>query len=156
MFEDAINSYYLDSQIEGDFNCDKECNVSTSQRQQSEQLTPWTHAYDHITQHINNLANITQQNTLYTMEEDASLFTSDTATPSDYSITGEIQNSHTISDCSSKFKIPMEIHLQSKHKYRNIFGDSNIQYHDFDHGDALTFPDKYTALLQQELQNPYP
>ena len=50
---------------------------------------------------------------------------------------------------------PIEIHLQSKHKYRNVFGDSNIQYHDFNNGDALTFKDKYTALLQQELQNPY-
>ena len=37
----------------------------------------------------------------------------------------------------------------------NVFGDSNIQYHDFNNGDALTFKDKYTALLQQELQNPY-
>ena len=49
----------------------------------------------------------------------------------------------------------MGIHSQSKHKYRNVSGDSNIQYHDFDNGDALTFKDKYTALLQQELQNPY-
>ena len=49
----------------------------------------------------------------------------------------------------------MGIHLQSKHKYRNVFGDSNMQYHDFNNGDALTFKDMYTALLQQELQNPY-
>ena len=49
----------------------------------------------------------------------------------------------------------MGIHLQSKHKYRNVFGDSYIQYHDFNNGDALTFKDEYTALLQQELQNPY-
>ena len=49
----------------------------------------------------------------------------------------------------------MGIHSQSKHKYRNVFGDSNIQYHGFDNGDALIFKDKYTALLQQELQNPY-
>ena len=47
----------------------------------------------------------------------------------------------------------MGIHSQSKHKYRNVFGNSNIQYHDFNNGDALTFKDKYTALLQQELQN---
>ena len=46
----------------------------------------------------------------------------------------------------------MGIHSQSKHKYRNVFSDSNIQYHDFDNGDALTFKDKYTTLLQQELQ----
>ena len=43
----------------------------------------------------------------------------------------------------------------SIYKYRNVFGDSNIQYHDFNNGDALTFKDKYTALLQQELQNLY-
>ena len=49
----------------------------------------------------------------------------------------------------------MGIHLQSKHKFRNVFSDSNIQYHDFDNGDVLTFKDKYMALLQQELQNPY-
>ena len=32
---------------------------------------------------------------------------------------------------------------------------THTQYHDFDNGDTLTFTDKYTALLQQELQNPY-
>ena len=46
----------------------------------------------------------------------------------------------------------MGIHSQSKHKYRNVFGDSNIKYHDFDNGDALTFKDKYTVLLQQEFK----
>ena len=45
--------------------------------------------------------------------------------------------------------------MQIKHNYRNVFGYSNIQYHDFNNGDALTFKDKYTVLLQQELQNPY-
>ena len=30
-----------------------------------------------------------------------------------------------------------------------------MQYHDFDNQDSLTFTDKYTALLLQELQNPY-
>ena len=49
----------------------------------------------------------------------------------------------------------MGIHSQSKHKYRNVFGDLNTEYHDFNNLDALTFKDKYTALLQQELQNLY-
>ena len=49
----------------------------------------------------------------------------------------------------------MGIHSQSKHKYQNAFADSNIQYHNFDNVDALTFKDKYTALLQEELQNSY-
>ena len=123
--------------------------------QQDQPLTPCTHAYNHITQYINNLDNPMQQNTLYTMGEDASLFTSDTATPCDYNITNSVQNSDTISEDKSKIISPMGIHLQSKHKYRNVFGDLNIQCHDFNNGDALTFKDKYTALLQQELQNLY-
>ena len=82
------------------------------------------------------------------MEEDASLFMSDTAAPCDYNITSGVQNSDTILEDKSKIISPMEIHLHSKHKYRNVFGDSNIQYHDFNNGDALTFKDKYTALLQ--------
>ena len=93
-----------------------------------------------------------QQNTLYTQEEDASLFTSDTAA-SCYA--NGVLNSDSISENKSKIISPIGIHSQSKHKYRNFFGDSNIQYHDFNNGDALTFKDKYTALLQQELQNPY-
>ena len=155
LFEDVINNNYLDSQIKDDFNCNQECYTDIQQTQQEQQLTPCTHAYDHITQHINNLDDSTQQNTLYTMEEDASLFRSDTATPCDYNITKVVQNSDTILKGKSKFTMPMGIHLQSKHKYRNVFGDSNIQYHDFNNGDALTFKDKYTALLQQELQNSY-
>ena len=154
LFEDVINSYYLDSQIKDDFNCNQECYTNIQQTLHEQQLTPCTHAYDHISQNINNINDHTQQNTLYTMEEDASLFTSDTATSCDYNITNSVQNSNTILEGKSKIISPMGIHLQSKHKYRNVFGDSNIQYHDFNNGDALTFKDKYIALLQ-ELQNLY-
>ena len=66
-----------------------------------------------------------------------------------------MQNSDTILEEKLKIISPMGIHLQSKHKYRNVFGDSNKQYHDFNSSDALTFKDKYTTLLLQELQNPY-
>ena len=55
LFEDVINSYYLDSQIKDDFRCDQECYPDTQEKQQNQPLTPCTHAYDHITQHINNL-----------------------------------------------------------------------------------------------------
>ena len=67
--------------IKDDFNCSQECYTGIQQTQQEQQLTPCTHAYDHITQHINNLDDCTQQNTLHTMEEDASIFISDTTTP---------------------------------------------------------------------------
>ena len=122
LFEDVINSYYLDSQIKDNFNCNQECYTDIQQTQQEQQLKPYTHAYDHITQHINNLDDSTQQNTLYTMEENASLFTSDTTTSCDYNIAKVVQNSDTISKDKSKFTTPTGIHSQSKHKYRNIFG----------------------------------
>ena len=44
------------------------------------------------------------------MEEDASLFTSDTATPCDYNITKGVQNSDTILEGKSKIITPMGIH----------------------------------------------
>ena len=129
--------------------------TNTQQKQQYQLLTPCTHAYNHITQHINNLEDPTQQHTLCTQEVDASLFTTNTATLCDYNITDNVLNSDTILESKSKITQPMGIHSQSKYKYRNVFDDSYIQYHDFNYGDALTFKDKYTALLQQKLQNLY-
>ena len=73
---------------------------------------------------------------------DASLFTTNTTTPCDYNITEGVPNSDTILDSNLKITQPMGIHMQSKHKYRNVFGDLNMQYHDFNNGDALTFKDK--------------
>ena len=49
-------------------------------------LTSCTHAYDHITQQINNLSNTIQQHKQHTMEESASLFTSNTTTNCDFNI----------------------------------------------------------------------
>ena len=87
LFKDVIDSYYVDSQIKDDFNCDQECYTDIEQTQHEQQLTPCTHAYDHITQHFNNLDNCTQQNTLYTMEDIC-----------DYNTTKGVLNSDTISE----------------------------------------------------------
>ena len=86
---------------------------------------------------------------------DASLFTTDTTSPCDYNISPDILNSDKLQENKINTTQPMGIHSQSKYKYRNVFGDSNIQYHDFDNVNELTFKDRYTALLQQELQNAY-
>ena len=98
----------------------------------------------------------TQQNTLHSLEGNISLFADDTATPCDLKIT----NQHSVIDNANDTNIPCAlkqtgIHSQHKHIYRNTVGKSNIQYHDFDNQDSFTFTDKYTALLQQELQNRY-
>ena len=116
------------------------------------------HAHMHTitVQHIQDLSDSTQQHTLHSMEENASLFTDDATTPCDFNIT----NQNSVTENTNDTSIPQApkqsgIHAQSKHIYRNTFGKSNIQYHDFDNQDSLTFTDKYTTLLQQELQNPY-
>ena len=59
--------------------CDENCYTKTQHKHQT--ITPCTHAYDHITQHIKNLEDPTQKHTVYTDEVDASLFTNDTTTP---------------------------------------------------------------------------
>ena len=96
LFEDVVSSYYLDSQIKDDFKCDQNCYTNTQQKQQDQPLTPCIHVYNHITKHINNLEDPTQQHTLYTQEVDASLFTTDTTTLCDYNITEDVLNSDTI------------------------------------------------------------
>ena len=50
-----------------------------------------------------------QQNTLYTWEENASLFVSNTAAPCDYNITKGVPNSDTISENKSTIISPMGI-----------------------------------------------
>ena len=71
------------------------------------------------------------------MEEKASLFTNDTTTPCDFNIT----NQNSVTENTNDTSIPHTpeqsgIHAQSKHTYRNTFGESNIQYHDFDNQDS--------------------
>ena len=126
LFEDVIDSYYLDSQIKDNFMCNQNCYTRTQHKQQDQTLTPCTHAYDHITQHINNLEDPTQQHTVHTNEEDASLFTTDTTTQCDHNISPNVLNSDKLHDNMFNTTQPMGIHSQNKHKYRNIFGDSNI------------------------------
>ena len=149
LFEDVIDSYYLDSQIKDDFTCDQNCHTRTQHIQQDQTLTPCTHTYDHIT---HNLEDATQQHTVYTNEVDASLFTMDTTTPCDHNISTDISNLNNLQENTTNTIQSRGLHSKSKHKYGNVFGDSNMKYHDFDNGDALTFKDKYATLLQQELQ----
>ena len=73
LFENVIDSYYLESQIRDDFQCTKPCMLHSN--------PPCTYTYDHISQQLDSLADTKQQQLLYTNETDASLFTTDTATP---------------------------------------------------------------------------
>ena len=115
-----------------------------------------THDYQHMTQNIQDLSDNTQQNNLYSREESTTLFTDDTDTHCDYSISDHTLDTDNLNDIHRNFvpKYPT-IHSQRKHAYRDTFGNAHIQYHNFDNQDLVTFKDKYTASLQQKLQNPY-
>ena len=156
MFEDLIESYYLDSQIRDDFQCDQDCYTQYSKLTKDDHPNICTCDYQHIAQNIDDLSDNTQQINLYSSEESTSLFTDDTDMHCDYSISNHTPDTENANDAHTNFapKYPT-IHSQQKHTYRDTFGDAHIQYHDFDNQDLLTFKDKYTALLQQELQNPY-
>ena len=101
---------------------------------------------------MQDLSDNTQQNTLHSLEENASLFADDTTTPCDFNII----NQHSVTENTNDTDIlcalkQSSIHSQCKHTYRNTFGKSNMQYHNLDSQDSLTFTDKYTALLQKKL-----
>ena len=156
LFEDIVDSYYLDSQIKDDFQCDHDCYSQYRDLTNDSHSNACAHDYHHVTQSVQDLTDSTQQNNLHSMEENVLSFTDYTDTHCDFSIVdynSDTENTNDTHTCLVP-KYP-GIHSQRKHAYRNTFGDSHIQYHDFDNQDSLTFRDKYTALLQQELQNPY-
>ena len=87
LFENVIDSYYLDSQIRDDFQCTKTCYTSNTTAGSRHSNLPCTHAYGHISQQLQSLADSAQQHTLYTNEMDALLFATDTATQCECNIT---------------------------------------------------------------------
>ena len=93
LFEDVVDSYYLDSQIKDDFQCDHDCYSHQWESTVDDHSIPCMHACDHIVQHIQDLSDSTQQHTLHSMEENVSLFTDDATIPCDFNITN--QNSVT-------------------------------------------------------------
>ena len=150
-----IDSCYLDCQIRDDFACNKACYIHNTATSPSDTHPHCTHSYDHILQQIDKLTDAEQQQTLYTHEVDASLFTTDTSTQCPFNIIPSNLETEVEKCLGEQPKTPTGIHFHSKHKYKYTFGNIHIQYHDFDNGDAFIYRDKYTALLQQELQNPY-
>ena len=78
LFEDLVESYYLDSQIKDDFQCDQDCYAQHRELTNDDHPNICTHNYQHITQNIQDLTDNTQQNNLHSMEECASSFTDDT------------------------------------------------------------------------------
>ena len=77
LFEDIVDSYYLDSQIKDDFQCDQDCYLQYRDPMNDDPSNTCTHDYHHRVQNIQDLTDNTQQNNLHSMEEHASSFTDD-------------------------------------------------------------------------------
>ena len=146
-----VDSYYLDSQIKDDFQCDHDCYSQHRDLTNDSHSNACTHDHHHLTQSVQDLTNSTQQNNLHSMEEIVSSFADDNDTHCDFGIVDHNSDTENTNDTHAHLapKYP-GIHSQRKHAYRNTFGDSHIQYHNFDSQDSLTFRDKYMTLLQQE------
>ena len=71
LFENVIDSYYLDSQIRDDFQCTKTCYTHDTTASTLYPNPPCTHTCDHISQQLDSLADTEQQQTLYINEVDA-------------------------------------------------------------------------------------
>ena len=76
----------------------------------------YTHNYHHITQSVQDLTDSTQQNTLHSMEENASSFADDTDTHCDFSTADHISDTKNANDTQTCLvpKYPT-IHSQRKH-----------------------------------------
>ena len=86
LFEDIVESYYLDSQIKDDFQCNHDCYSQHKDLMTDSHSNTCTHDYHHITQSVQDLSDSTQQNNLHFTEENASLFADDADTLCDFSI----------------------------------------------------------------------
>ena len=123
LFEDIVDSYYLDSQIKDDFQCDYDCYSQHRDLMIDSHSNTCTHDYHHITQSVQDLYDSTQQNNLHSIEENMSSFVDDADTLCDFSVVDHNSDTENINDTHMHFmpKYP-GIHSQRKHAYRNTFG----------------------------------
>ena len=79
--------YRLDSQIKDDFQCNQDCYSQHNQTNADQPPMACMHTYEHITEQIHDLSDSTQQHTLHSIEQDASLFKTDSTNPCHFNIT---------------------------------------------------------------------
>ena len=113
LFEDIVDSYYLDSQIKDDFQCDHDCYSQQQDLTVDDYTNACTHEYHHIAQNIQDLSDSTQQNDLHSTEENASLFADDTATPCDFNVIDQCPTTENANDTNALYAPkPSGIHSQ--------------------------------------------
>ena len=98
LFEDIVDSYYLDSQIKDNFQCNHDCYSLHRDLTNDSHSNTCTHDYHHITQSAQDLSDSTQQNNLYSIEENASSLADDADTLCDFSIVNHNSDTENTND----------------------------------------------------------
>ena len=68
LFEDIVDRYYLDSQIKDDFQCNHDCYSHQQELTVDNHSNSCTHEFHHIAQHIQDVSDNTQQNSLHSLK----------------------------------------------------------------------------------------
>ena len=98
-----MDSYYLDSQIKDDFQCDHDCYSQHRDPTIDNYSNTCTHDYHHIMQSVQDLSDSTQQNNLHSIEENVSSFTDNTATPCDFNIIDQHSDTENANDTNTHY-----------------------------------------------------
>ena len=148
LFEDIVDSYYLDSQIKGNFQCDHDCYSQHRDLTNDNYSNACTHDYHHITQSVQDLTDSTRQNTLLSMEENAFLFADDTDTHCDFSITDNILDTENTNDVHTDItpKFP------TIHSQRNMHTETLLVMHTYS---TMTLIIKILLHLETNIQHYY-
>ena len=116
LFENVIDSFYLDSQIRDDFTCTKACYVHNDIKNILETRPQYTHTYNHTSQQLDSLADTEQQHKVYTSNVEESLFTSDTSTQCAFNIIPTNTEAETDKPTEETPQNNTGIHFHCKHK----------------------------------------
>ena len=103
LFEDIVDSYYLDSRIKDDFQCNHDCYSQHKDLTIDSHSNTCTYDYHHITQSLQDLSDSTQQNNLHSIKENVSSFADDADTLCDFSIVDRNSDTENTNDIHKHF-----------------------------------------------------
>ena len=148
LFEDIVDSYYLDSQIKDDFQCDHDCYSQHKDPMIDSYSITCTHDYHHITQSVQDLTDSIQQNNLHSIEENTSSFADDTDILCDFSIVNHNSDVENTNDTHTHFmqKYP------TIHSQRNMHTETLLVIHTYN---TMTLIIKTLSHLQTNIRHYY-
>ena len=115
----------MESLIKEGFNCDENCYSQENKTNADHPPIACTHTYKHISQQVTDLTDSIQQETIHTMEEESSSFTSDLSNNCEFNRKQTDPHNNTHMNNTQALN-NATINTKHKHKYHNTFGEANI------------------------------